>query len=123
MFLYSESYRNALQQFLNRRQSSEDGFADVNSPSYQSSNQNVDCCKKDNNKKRHNDWRLKNRAIVPGVSHVRSSEIFEIGYVPGTKDRYLKLVSAEWQNTKVSVKRYSRPKRWDAIKADIEVLT
>jgi hypothetical protein len=53
---------------------------------------------------------------------VQFSEILEIGFVPGAEKRYLELISAEWRNTKVSLKRYAFKRCQDAIRADMEIL-
>ncbi|XP_032674110.1 uncharacterized protein LOC116845481 isoform X2 [Odontomachus brunneus] len=121
----SESYRKALQQFIDRRRSSSELVSDAEFYSYQPIKQNGEhLVKKDNNRNCHNNSkRRKCSTFIPGVSHVEASEIFEIGCVAGTEDRYLELVSAEWHNTRVSLKRHTHPACRSAIKADIEILT
>lgn len=61
--------------------------------------------------------------VIPGVPHIKFSELFEIGWVAGTEDRYLEYIYAEWENTKVSLKKHTHPECEKAIKADLEVLT
>lgn len=123
MFLYSESYRKALEQFLNRRRSYE-VITDAEFATYESVNQNSEYIKKDDNQNRRNDLKQwKRTSFIPGVPHISASEIFEIGNVAGTEDRYLELATAEWHNTRVSLKRHTHPACDGAIKADIEILT
>ncbi|XP_025153768.1 uncharacterized protein LOC105186466 isoform X2 [Harpegnathos saltator] len=120
-----ESYRKALQQFIDRRRSSSELVSDAEFYSYQPIKQNGEhLITKDNNRNCYNNSkRRKYSSLIPGVSHVQASEIFEIGCVAGTEDRYLELVSAEWHNTRVSLKRHTHPACQSAIKADIEILT
>lgn len=61
--------------------------------------------------------------VIPGVPHVKFSEFFEVGWVAGTEDRYLEYVYAEWDNTKVSLKKHTHPDCKKAIRADLSVLT
>lgn len=63
------------------------------------------------------------KSFIPGVPQIPPSEIFEIGWVAGTEDRYIELIFAEWQNTRVSLKRHSHPECKDAVKADLDVLS
>lgn len=62
-------------------------------------------------------------SVIPGVPHVKFSDFFEVGWVAGTEDRYLEYVYAEWDNTKVSIKKHTHPECEKAIKADLAVLT
>ncbi|XP_014477018.1 PREDICTED: uncharacterized protein LOC106745691 isoform X2 [Dinoponera quadriceps] len=120
-----ESYRQALQQFIDRRRMSSELVTDAEFYSYQPIKQNGEhLLQRNNNRNCHNNSKQrKYSSFIPGVSHVEASEIFEIGCVAGTEDRYLELVSAEWHNTRVSLKRHTHPACQGAIKADIEILT
>ncbi|XP_043258000.1 uncharacterized protein LOC122400539 isoform X1 [Colletes gigas] len=117
----SESYRNALQAFIDRRRYSDDVETDsLCSPD----KTRRDFLVKTNNNKCDNELKAQeSKPIVPGVPHILASEIFEIGWVPGTEDRYLELIFAEWQNTRVSLKRHTHPDCKDAVKADLDVLS
>ncbi|XP_033210908.1 uncharacterized protein LOC117168990 isoform X2 [Belonocnema kinseyi] len=75
--------------------------------------------KKNNENNKVND----DNNFIPGVPHIPPSELFEIGWVAGTEDRYLEYIYAEWDNTKVSVKKHTHPDCENAIKADLAVLT
>ncbi|XP_060823605.1 uncharacterized protein LOC132911199 isoform X1 [Bombus pascuorum] len=117
----SESYRNALQAFIDRRRISDD--VDIEAPS-SPDKKRADFLAKNNNNKSDNERNLREpKSIVPGVPHILAPEIFEIGWIAGTEDRYLELIFAEWQNTRVSLKRHSHPECKDAVKADLDVLS
>ncbi|XP_033301661.1 uncharacterized protein LOC117206431 isoform X1 [Bombus bifarius] len=119
--LNNESYRNALQAFIDRRRISDD--VDIEAPC-SPDKKRADFLSKNNNNKSDNERNLReSKSIVPGVPHVLAPEIFEIGWVAGTEDRYLELIFAEWQNTRVSLKRHSHPECKDAVKADLDVLS
>ncbi|XP_012226022.1 uncharacterized protein [Linepithema humile] len=113
----NEYYRNLLQQFANRCQTSNGDISDPDWILYLPKEENNESSKKDKRKLR------KRIHLVPGVPHIRASEIFEIGYVAGTENRYLELISAEWHNTKVTLKRHVYPPCRDAIKVDVEILS
>ncbi|KAL6261075.1 hypothetical protein P5V15_008608 [Pogonomyrmex californicus] len=106
--MFFEYYRNLLQQFANHCQTSN---GDINDPDWIQSNQ------KDNRKSR------KHAQFISGIPHIPASEIFEIGCVAGTENRCLELVSAEWHNTKVTLKRHVLTTCRDAIKTDVEILS
>ncbi|XP_066585053.1 uncharacterized protein [Prorops nasuta] len=114
--LNNEAYRHALQAFINRRRSVGD-HTSITSTSF--TPEKLTISKKNNTSTNVDD---SNEAFV-GVPQVLASEIFEIGWVAGTEDRYLELIFAEWQTTRISLKRYTHPECRDAIKADLEVLT
>ncbi|XP_020277828.1 uncharacterized protein LOC109851792 isoform X2 [Pseudomyrmex gracilis] len=116
----NEYYRNLVQQLANNCKTPNRDITDPDWLIYFPKEQNNErIFKKDRNRKSSN----KRKQIVPGVPHIRSSEIFEIGNVAGTENRSLELISAEWHNTKVALKRHVFPACRDAIKADIEVLS
>lgn len=116
--LRSEYYRNLVQQLANNCKTPNKDITDPDWLIYFPKEQNNErLFKKDRNRKAS-----KRKQIVSGVPHIRSSEIFEIGNVAGTENRSLELISAEWHNTKVALKRHVFPACRDAIKADIEVL-
>lgn len=119
--LNNESYRNALQAFIDRRRSSNDVEIETsNSPD----KLRADLSSKNNNNKCDNKWKSQElKSIIPGVPHIAAPEIFEIGWIAGTEDRYLELIFAEWQNTRVSLKRHSHPECKDAVKADLDILS
>lgn len=84
----------------------------------------ADLSSKNNNNKCDNKWKSQElKSIIPGVPHIAAPEIFEIGWIAGTEDRYLELIFAEWQNTRVSLKRHSHPECKDAVKADLDILS
>ncbi|XP_071875868.1 uncharacterized protein isoform X2 [Bombus fervidus] len=119
--LNNESYRNALQAFIDRRRISDD--VDIEAPC-SPDKKRADILAKNNNNKSDNERNLReSKSIVPGVPHILAPEIFEIGWIAGTEDRYLELIFAEWQNTRVSLKRHSHPECKDAVKADLDVLS
>lgn len=60
---------------------------------------------------------------VPGVPCLDANELFEIALVPGAQNTYIELIFAEWQSTRVTLKRSIRKGHRDAIKNDIQVLT
>ncbi|KAL2720576.1 inactive serine/threonine-protein kinase TEX14-like isoform X2 [Vespula squamosa] len=64
-----------------------------------------------------------NAILLLDVPNVTASEIFEIGSVAGTEDRYLELIYAEWENTRISLKRQTHPECRNAVKTDMEILT
>ncbi|XP_015609453.1 uncharacterized protein LOC107274657 isoform X2 [Cephus cinctus] len=116
--LNNEAYRNALQAFIDRRRNpNEPGGITLDSPEktrldiFIKNTNNTNNDKKDDN------------ITIPGVPHIPAPEVFEIGWVAGTEDRYLELIFAEWQNTRVSLKRHTHPECQNAIKADLKVLT
>ncbi|XP_076394374.1 uncharacterized protein LOC100880685 isoform X2 [Megachile rotundata] len=120
-WLRNESYRNALQAFIDRRRFSDD--VETEAPT-SPDKKRVDLLTKTNNNKYDNERKLYEPiSLIPGVPHIPPSEIFEIGWVAGTEDRYLELIFAEWQNTRVSLKRHSHPECRDAVKADLDVLS
>ncbi|XP_054014878.1 uncharacterized protein LOC128895911 isoform X2 [Hylaeus anthracinus] len=119
--LNNESYRNALQAFIDRRRISS---VEADAPcSPDKSKPDLLWPKINNNKCDNNRKAQESQSILPGVPHIPASEIFEIGWVPGTEDRYLELIFAEWQNTRVSLKRHTHPECKDAVKADLDVLS
>ncbi|CAK9833751.1 Inactive serine/threonine-protein kinase TEX14 [Anthophora retusa] len=119
--LNNESYRNALQAFIDRRRNSDDTEIEIpSSPD----KKRADLLAKNNNNKYDNERKSQEpKSIIPGVPHIPAPEIFEIGWVAGTEDRYLELIFAEWQNTRVSLKRHSHPECKDAVKADLDILS
>ncbi|OAD60905.1 Inactive serine/threonine-protein kinase TEX14 [Eufriesea mexicana] len=117
----SESYRNALQAFIDRRRASDD--VEIETPS-SPDKKRADILAKNNNNKCDNEKKSReSKSIVAGVPHIPAPEIFEIGWIAGTEDRYLELIFAEWQNTRVSLRRHSHPECKEAIKADLDVLS
>ena len=119
--LNNESYRNALQAFIDRRRFPEDTETDAPCSPDKS---RADLLAKTNNSKRDNERKSQeSKPILPGVPHIPASEIFEIGWVAGTEDRYVELIFAEWQNTRVSLKRHTHPECKDVVKADLDVLS
>ncbi|KAH0953493.1 hypothetical protein HN011_009727 [Eciton burchellii] len=114
----NEYYRNLLQQFANHCQTSNRDVTDPDWLIYQRNEQNAELSSKN-----YNQEKSKNSQIIPGIPHVQFSEILEIGFVPGAEKRYLELISAEWRNTKVSLKRYAFKRCQDAIRADMEILS
>ncbi|EZA48712.1 Testis-expressed protein [Ooceraea biroi] len=115
---FNEYYRNLLQQFANHCQTSNRDVTDPDWLVYQRNEQNAELSKKKNNKEKP-----EYSQVIPGIPHVQSSEILEIGPVAGAENRYLELISAEWRNTKVSLKRHTFKGCQDAIRADMEVLS
>ena len=118
-FISSETCRiKAIRAFMDRRKNGSDSRCLlITSPdrefhfkTYLKKNNENNKVKDDNN-------------AIPGVPHIPPSELFEIGCVAGTEDRYLEYIYAEWDNTKVSVKKHSHPECENAIKADLAVLT
>ena len=119
--LNNESYRNALQAFIDRRRLSDD--VDTDTPA-SPDKKRADLLTKNNNNKCDNERKFHEpKSCVLGVPRIPPSDIFEIGWVAGTEDRYLELIFAEWQNTRVSLKRHSHPECKDAVKADLDVLS
>lgn len=117
MFLYSEYYQNLLQQFASHCQTSNGEITDPDWVVYLPKEQNAEqSSQKDNRRPR------KHAQFVPGIPHVHASEIFEIGCIGNTENKCLELVSAEWNNTKVTLKRHILSSCRDAIKADMEIL-
>ncbi|KAK2580235.1 hypothetical protein KPH14_012491 [Odynerus spinipes] len=127
--LSNESYRNALQAFIDRRrfsttvlETTSRSSTDIKSVSLLTDRSNDN----DNESEIKDEisWmRPTNEFVVLDVPRVPASEIFEIGWVAGTEDRYLELVYAEWENTRISLKRHTHPDCRNAVKADMEVLT
>ncbi|XP_017886883.2 uncharacterized protein LOC108629038 [Ceratina calcarata] len=119
--LNNESYRNALQAFIDRRRPSDD--TQIEAPCSPDKSR-ADYLAKNNNNKCDNERKSReSKLTATGLPHIAPSEIFEIGWVAGTEDRYLELIFAEWQNTRVSLKRHSHPECKDAVKADLDVLS
>ncbi|XP_029673608.1 uncharacterized protein LOC115241814 isoform X2 [Formica exsecta] len=112
----NEYYRNLLQQFS----SCHTPNGDISDPGwviYRPKEQYAEqSSKKSNGKSREQ------AQLIPGVPYIRASEIFEIGSVVGTESQFLELVSAEWHNMKVTLKRNIFPSCHDAIKREVEVL-
>ncbi|XP_031841792.1 uncharacterized protein LOC116431042 isoform X2 [Nomia melanderi] len=118
--LNNESYRNALQAFIDRRRPSDD--VETEAPCSPDKTR-ADLVAKNNNNKYDNERKSQeSKFVLRGIPHVPASEIFEIGWIAGTEDRYLELIFAEWQNTRVSLKRHIHPECKDAVKADLDVL-
>ncbi|XP_076278097.1 uncharacterized protein LOC143207997 isoform X1 [Lasioglossum baleicum] len=118
--LNNESYRNALQAFIERRRCSDDVETDVPcSPD----KTRADLVAKNNNRKSDNERKSQqSKSVFRGIPCVPASDIFEVNWIAGTEDRYLELISAEWQNTRVSLKRHIHPECKDAVKKDLDVL-
>ncbi|XP_018351652.1 PREDICTED: uncharacterized protein LOC108754099 isoform X2 [Trachymyrmex septentrionalis] len=113
----NEYCRNLLQQFANHCQTSNGEITDPDWVVYLSKEQNAEqSALKDNRKLEIHGH------FIPGVPHIRAAEIFEIGCISGTENKCLELVSAEWNNTKVTLKRHVLSTCRDAIKADVEIL-
>ncbi|XP_050453776.1 uncharacterized protein LOC126852726 isoform X1 [Cataglyphis hispanica] len=113
----NEYYRNILQQFTS---SCHTPNGDINDPGwviYRPKEQYAEPSSKKSNGKSQEQAQL-----IPGVPYIRASEIFEIGSVVGTESQFLELVSAEWHNMKVTLKRNIFPSCHDAIKREVEVL-
>lgn len=118
--LYSEAYRSALQAFLERRREPGEGSEASQSPnSSPAGNNRVEIFSKNTNSEK----RPEERQIIPGVPHVDASEVFEVGWVAGTEDRYLELIAAEWQHTRTALRRSSHPDCFTAVRADLDILT
>lgn len=109
VIFHSDAYRNALQAFIDRRRLSHD-------PST-SSTLNVSMSPNKPNTK--NDGI---KSMIPGVPRVNPTDIFEIGSIAGTENRYLELIFAEWQDTRVSLKRAINLEFQDAIESDLKTL-
>lgn len=105
-----------MQAFLDRRRDHGEGSEASNSPELSPSSERI----QDHNLFLKN---TNNEHLIPGVPHVEASELFEVGWVAGTEDRYLELISAEWQHTRIALRRSSHPECFAAVKADLEVLT
>nr|XP_050868327.1 uncharacterized protein LOC127072147 isoform X1 [Vespula vulgaris] len=128
----NESYRNALQAFMDRRRFSttmldaqSQNSLDIKGVSLLTDNGNDDENDDDNDK--DNEQKTiqneDNSTLLLDVPNVTASEIFEIGSVAGTEDRYLELIYAEWENTRISLKRQTHPECRNAVKTDMEILT
>ncbi|XP_018397523.1 PREDICTED: uncharacterized protein LOC108775604 [Cyphomyrmex costatus] len=113
----NEYCRHLLQQFANHYQTSNGEITDPDWVVYLSKEQNAEQSSQKDNRKLQ-----KHGQFIPGVPHIRASEILEIGCIVGTENKCLELVSAEWNNTKVTLKRHVLPMCRDAIKTDIEIL-
>lgn len=114
----NEYYRNLLQQFANHCQTSNGETTDPDWVVYLPKEQNAEqSSEKDNRRPR------KHAQFVAGVPHVGASEIFEIECIAGTENKCLELISAEWHNTRVTLKRHVLSTCRDAIKADVEILS
>ncbi|XP_025988995.1 uncharacterized protein LOC105197224 isoform X2 [Solenopsis invicta] len=111
----NEYYQNLIQQFAN--QTSNGDITDPDWVIYLPKEQNAEQFSQKDNRKL---W--KHTQFIPGVPHIRASEIFEIECIAGTEKKCLELVSAEWNNTKVTLKRHILSSCRDAIKADVEIL-
>ncbi|KOX75689.1 Inactive serine/threonine-protein kinase TEX14, partial [Melipona quadrifasciata] len=121
--LNNESYRNALQAFIDRRRTSDD--IDIEAPCSPDKKRTDKIFLAKNNKNKCDNERklLESKSVISGLPHVPASQIFEIGWVAGTEDRYLELIFAEWQNTRVSLKRHSHPECKNAMKTDLDILS
>ncbi|KAK1127787.1 hypothetical protein K0M31_003273 [Melipona bicolor] len=119
--LNNESYRNALQAFIDRRRTSDD--VDIEAPCSPDKKRTEIFLAKNNKNKCDNERKSQESKVIPGLPHLPASQIFEIGWVAGTEDRYLELIFGEWQNTRVSLKRHSHPECKDAVKADLDILS
>lgn len=120
--LNNESYRNALQAFIDRRRTSDDEIEAPCSPDKKRTDK-IFLAKNNNNKCDNERKSQESKSVIPGLPHLSASQIFEIGWVPGTEDRYLELIFAEWHNTRVSLKKHSHPECKDAVKADLDILS
>ncbi|XP_015122837.1 uncharacterized protein LOC107045189 isoform X2 [Diachasma alloeum] len=120
-WLRNEAYRNAIQAFIERRKSPSDSNFIVapNSPD----KVRLDFLIKKNYENNKNKNNNREGMMMPGVPHVPAPDIFEIGWVAGTEDRYLELIYAEWHNTRVSLRRHIHPDCKNAVRADLEVLS
>ncbi|KAK0161749.1 hypothetical protein PV327_008166 [Microctonus hyperodae] len=119
--LNNEAYRAALNAFLERRKDPNDSeyILPPNSPDKA---RNI-LKKNEKNTIKNNANNVKSSIIISKLPNADSSEIFEIGWVAGTENRYLDLMYAEWQNTKVCLRRHTHPDCQNAVKADLEVLS
>ncbi|XP_011302773.1 inactive serine/threonine-protein kinase TEX14-like [Fopius arisanus] len=118
--LNNDAYRNAIQAFIERRKSPSDSsfLVATNSPD----KARLDLLAKKNYQNSKNKNNNK-EVMMPGVPYAPGPDIFEIGWVAGTEDRYLELISAEWHNTRVSLRRHIHPDCKNAVRADLEVLS
>ncbi|KAK0169765.1 hypothetical protein PV328_010406 [Microctonus aethiopoides] len=119
--LNNEAYRAALNTFLERRKN-------LNESEYILSPNSPDKAryilqKNEKNTIKNNANNGKSSIVISKLPNADPSEIFEIGWVAGTEDRYLDLMCAEWQNTKVCLRRHTHPDCQNAVKADLEVLS
>ncbi|XP_070512374.1 uncharacterized protein [Cardiocondyla obscurior] len=113
----NEYYRNLLHQFANHCQTSNGDVTDPDWIVYLPKEQKAEQSSQKDNQK------LWNIQSIPGVPHIPASEIFEIESITGTENKCLELISAEWHNTKVTLKRHILPTCQNAIKADVEILS
>ncbi|XP_046751405.1 uncharacterized protein LOC124414502 [Diprion similis] len=116
----SEAYRSALQAFLDRRREPAEGSEGDPSPKLSPTNNRVEIFRNNTNSEKQLGYE---NPPIPGVPHVEASELFEVGWVAGTEDRYLELIAAEWQNTRTALRRSSHPDCFTAVRADLNVLT
>lgn len=112
----NEYYRNLLQQFTSSCHASNGDISDPGWIIYRPKEQNAEQSKKTNGKSKEQ------AQFISGVPHIRASEIFEIGCVVGTESQFLELVSAEWHNMKITMKRNVFASCHEAIKREVEVL-
>lgn len=117
---FSEAYRTALNTFLERRKNLNESEY-ILSPNSPDKTQYI-LEKNEKNTIENNANNGKSSIIISKLPNADPSEIFEIGWVAGTEDRYLDLMYAEWQNTKVCLRRHTHPDCQNAVKADLEVL-
>ncbi|XP_063980477.1 uncharacterized protein LOC135164242 isoform X2 [Diachasmimorpha longicaudata] len=119
-WLKNEAYRNAIKAFIERRKSPSDSnfLMATNSPD----KLRLDYLIKKNYENSKNKNNNRQEIMIPGVPYVPPPDIVEIGWVAGTEDRYLELIYAEWNNTRVSLRRQIHPKCKNAVKADLDVL-
>ncbi|XP_035724443.1 uncharacterized protein LOC118442665 isoform X2 [Vespa mandarinia] len=131
----AESYRNALQAFVDRRRFSttmldatsqnnldvNGGVSLLTENGKDVENDNENCNKEKTIQQQQEEE--DNSILLLDVPNVTASEIFEIGLVAGTEDRYLELIYAEWENTRISLKRQTHPECRNAVKTDMEILT
>ncbi|KAI4489429.1 hypothetical protein M0802_011184 [Mischocyttarus mexicanus] len=128
----NESYRNALQAFMDRRRYSAsvletrtpNNIVDLDNVALLTDNPTVNNTERRNNIENDSKIsRLEDSLFMLDVPLVPAAEIFEIGSVAGTEDRYLELIFAEWENTRISLKKQTHPECRNAVKADMEILT
>ncbi|XP_046834257.1 uncharacterized protein LOC124430982 isoform X1 [Vespa crabro] len=137
----NESYRNALQAFVDRRRFSttmldatsqnnldvNGGISLLTENGKDVENDNKNCNKEKTIQQQQEEEEEEevedNLILLLDVPNVTASEIFEIGLVAGTEDRYLELIYAEWENTRISLKRQTHPECRNAVKTDMEILT
>ncbi|XP_072762066.1 uncharacterized protein [Anoplolepis gracilipes] len=113
----NEYYRNLLQQFTSSCHTPNGDISDPGWIIYRPKEQNAEqLSKKQNGKSREQ------VQFISDVPHMQASEIFEIGSVGGIESQFLELVSAEWHNMKVTLKRNIFASCHDAIKREVEVL-